>query len=314
MYALNIFLFNTCTETNEDYWQIMSPYRACGMLSLWCSPNGMLFCSTTCGVYTSSDNAKTWLQREQGFTDGNNINSFAGDPTKYIFAGGWGVSRTTNLGIFWDENVKQPPRGGEVLSLYYNSKKNILFAGTDNAGNFGDADILKSSDFGASFNSITNGITLPIGKVYCIAPIGSDKIIIATQSGNYVSTDEGENWDRIFNLGKDWFLGISAIDDKHVFGGGSYLYESTNGGITWITKNANQIKGIEALIASPDGQIFVGQTSGISYSNDFGRTWTKLTSGLPSNAYIKYLMRDSSNYVYAGIYAGDLYKSKRPIR
>ncbi|MGA9637291.1 WD40/YVTN/BNR-like repeat-containing protein, partial [Flavobacterium sp.] len=120
--------------------------------------------------------------------------------------------------------------------------------------------ILKSSDKGKTWNKITKGLpeTLDVGRII-VDPNNSKNIIIATNSGIYRSTNQGDSWEMsatglpnnsprdmssYYNPEtKEFVLYVLEqtfyVPDRKTLKGKGGIYKSTDGGQNWISISGN---------------------------------------------------------------------------
>jgi photosystem II stability/assembly factor-like uncharacterized protein len=272
------------------------------------------------GVYKTTDGGATWnatgltFQLTQG--DASLIRKIIIDPSNsnnLVACGVTGMYRSTdagatwtnvNNGLFWD--MKQDP-----------ATSNTIYAATGwvmNA-NEGSAAILKSTNFGLTWTTLTTGIPAT-GTVQGI------KIAIAASDPNYVyaitvdtqfglygiykSTNAGSTWTYI-NPGVNVLEGgdgtspggqgtydlgfmVSPTNRDVLYSGGVNLYGSSDGGNTfdpashWTLGYGATIHGdIHFIAPNPvTGDIFVCSDGGVYRTTNFQtETWAAANSGTP---------------------------------
>lgn len=206
------------------------------------------------------------------------ISDIALHPTKehtwYITAGSGGVWKTENAGTTWKpifEGQKSYSIGCITID---SSNPHILWLGTgENVGGrhvgFGDG-VYKSTDDGVSWKNIGLKESQHISKII-VHPENSDIVWVAAQGnlwkeggerGLYKSSDGGKTWGK--SLGDEKYTGVTdiVIDPRNP----DVLYAAT-----W-----EKHRTVAAYMGG-------GKNSGIHKSIDGGKTWTKLSSGLPSS-------------------------------
>ena len=143
----------------------------------------------------------------------------------------------------------------------------------------------------------------------------SGEIFVATESGLFCSTDDGETWQNIseglpkFNLAEvSNVKSLAYMGSQYIFAGTFHngLYRSEDMGETWSNIGFNDIS-IGALASSQNGYLFVSTTWPDEFirSEDYGDNWSKLVNYHdypPVNIFI-----GPHNYIYAefGLMMGD---------
>jgi photosystem II stability/assembly factor-like uncharacterized protein len=154
---------------------------------------------------------------------------------------------------------------------------------------YGLANIVKSTDHGASWSKISDGIA---ANTIFIHPDGT--IYIGSDIGICKSTDGGATWIQssltyqvvAFVLNQQGL--IFAL--TKIYG----VYFSVNNGQTWYPRNSG-IGGstFSCLVAHPNGSMFVGSSDmngNVYRSTDNGKAWTQVSNGLPTNLMYWYIM------------------------
>lgn len=148
-----------------------------------------------------------------------------------------------------------------------------------------------------------------------VDPLDKDHLYISTLDGQiYTSKDAGSSWELLVNLERPQLILdqlmvdkkdstiIYASGHKHKAPGG--FFKSADGGKTW--KEAKQLssESIHSMTQSEKdpNMLFVGATSGLWMSNDFGDTWQKVkyTKDGPLNIDSLAIDPRDSNIIYAG--------------
>lgn len=191
----------------------------------------------------------------------------------YVAFGSGGVWKTTNSGTTWNPIFDgQTSYSIGCITLDPNNP-DVVWVGTgENVGGrhtgFGDG-IYKSEDGGASWEKKGLEKSEHLSKII-IDPRNSDKIIVASQGplwskggqrGVYISEDGGESWER--TLGDDEWVGATdlAIDPRDP----DVIYAAT-----W-----QRHRKVAAYMGGGPG-------TALHKSTDGGKTWNKLSKGLPS--------------------------------
>ncbi len=263
-YGKGVFI----SKDNGNSWQ------QTGLSNKWVncmtiSPDGIIFAGTdAAGIYRSTDNGSTWTSINKNIT-WTWINSFAFNPKGYIYVGTYkgGLYYSTDYGDNWNSiNTNLP--NADITSIIFNTSGDI-FIGTDGHS------IYRSKDNGLTWTNIGwSG-----AKTHSFAITASNKIFAGTPDGIYYSTDNGDSWNRIFDLNL-----MSAAIRSIIINSSGNLFAAADGGDFWTS------------------------SSGVYISTDDGNKWTQLTSGLKDIA-VYSLAVDSKGYIYAGAKDGFVYHS-----
>ncbi|HKV26436.1 MAG TPA: hypothetical protein VJN93_17705 [Candidatus Acidoferrum sp.] len=273
----------------EMRWRMIGPTRggrtraACGVPS---EPNVFYVGAVNGGVWKTDDSGRTWTP------------IFDDEPTQSVGAIAVALS---------DPNV-----------VYVSSGEGI--ARPDLA--VGDG-IYKSTDAGKTWTHLealrdSQGI-----PTLAVDPHDANRVFAAVlghpygpneERGIYLSTDGGQNWEKVLSKGENvggsdveidpsnpqtvyaamWQLRIGPWEDGNEYqGAGGGLFKSTDGGKTWnqlknglpegvaqvnLTIAPSEPSRLFASVASVRGKTGTGSEVGIYRSDDSGETWQKITS------------------------------------
>ncbi len=218
------------------------------------------------GVFSSSDDGLEWSQSSTGMNSTCPLAFLDDAGTLLVGSRDGGVYSTTNNGSSWstrNTGLEKP----YVTSLAKSG--GALFAGTSFAG------VYRSSDEGLSWSAANTGLgSLEVHAAGCVG----SSVIVATELGEFRSTDFGDTWEPDGQWG-------SSLHSIAVAGGLIYLgtvwglLRSSDEGVTWVDISGgmtNVWSGVMSIAAS-DQEIIVGTTAGGVYrSTDDGANWDLL--------------------------------------
>ena len=261
--------------------------------------NGDVWAGTVEGIYLSTDNGSTWVQKNNGLPivdfysgastykliDGR-ISSLAINPVNgSIFFGQWNgnVYRSTDNGDTWipviDVVLNLPVPGTLIVP---DGPKTTLFS---------PSGVIKAGDF--LVDEATSIVFTPSGEIY----------VAIVNGGIFYSSDNGDTWicKSISNtivpawlaLGPDGTLYGSRRFHSKEYGG---LFRSTDGGANWVKISDYEMLHTSNLVFSADGSMFmatgdamifmVPQINGVLLkSTDKGITWDKVNIKISGNTY-----------------------------
>jgi photosystem II stability/assembly factor-like uncharacterized protein len=312
------------------------------------------------GVYRSTDGGTTWEKRVNGIDEnlGLTFRGFTIEPgnSNVVYAAGeiglgpgFNFSRSKGLvyktidgGLTWHEIW----RGDNVARYVWidPTNHNTLYVSTGiwdreaansngAAGIAGGVGILKSTDGGATWRQINNGLNnLYIGTLFMHpanpqillagAGAGTSPCFLAG-SGVYLTTDGGEHWTLVTNSNPFiTSVEFSTKDPKIAYAGGIGFYRSDDGGWNWtLYETMNGFwgpPGIRSGVvidfqADPRAgmRLFANNYNGGNVvSEDGGETWQTATKGYvgsdvdnltvhPRNAALVYACEKGNPYVSA---------------
>ncbi len=191
----------------------------------------------------------------------------------YVAVGTGGVLKSTNNGTTWQSIFdKQPVASTGSIAVSQNNPK-VLWVGTGegnsrNSSSWGNG-VYKSTDSGETWTNMGLPDTHDIPKMV-IDPKNDDVVYVAAlghlwgsnkERGIYKTSDGGKTWQQVFSIDEN----TGAIDVVVDPSTPSTVYAAM-----WARRRY------------PWGFTNGGATGGIFKSIDAGKTWQKLTSGLPA--------------------------------
>ncbi|MEP7217674.1 MAG: hypothetical protein ABI876_02095 [Bacteroidota bacterium] len=252
---------------------------AIGIWRLLRSGNTMLAAPYNHGLYRTTDNGGSWNLQDIG-SPGFHINALAvqGD---YLLAGLVETSsnhgeiyRSSDAGITWSQVladtegvVEFAAEGANAIALMGNS--------------FGTAGLRRSTDFGATWGSISGPKTSPGMPVTHILSHQAG-LFAFTNGAVYRSYNYGDTWDSISSL-TDYNLDIGSVfssgttifvarygESEVPITGYARLYRSTDNGVRWSPSN---IAGEVTAMAASGTEIYAATMEHLYMSASNGKEW-----------------------------------------
>jgi len=232
------------------------------------------------GQQLSKDFLEHFHYREIGPTrQGGRVVSFAvSEQDPFIFfvgAGPGGLWKTTNNGTTFESIFDNEGTSSIGHVAVVPSDHNIVWVGTGeanlrNSTYYGDG-VYKSTDGGKSWLNMGLKGTHHIGKVI-IHPINPDIVYVAAQ-GQYYTNNEERGVYKTTDGGKKWKRVLTIKDGNTYVGATDMVMDPRDPNTLYATSYQR--------IRRPWGFSGAGPASGIHKTTDGGKTWTKLSNGLP---------------------------------
>ena len=282
-----------------SYWEQVSTFMPGEIVyTLINDNNGNVLAGTWGGkIYRSAD-GENWERINNsmytGFIWTLAVNEF-GD----IFAGTeQGIYRSTDNGVTF-----------ELVGMVGKDVRTIVIDGYDiYAGAWGEG-VFKSSDNGANWTAVNNGLTnLAVNSM--VMDSESNLYVASFGSGVFKSNNGGTNWSQL-DVGYDfvWTLGIASTDIIYAGTYGDGLYRSGDHGISWgKVETGLTAYYIYAITIDADDHVYVSSwANGVFVSSDdIGASWSSI--GLGGVGVSSVMINPASKDLYAGTSDGAVYK------
>ena len=225
------------------------------------------------GVFVSTDNGNTWTARNNGLVN-KMVTSLNTHGSKLYAGTSAGLFVSDNLGITWSTVIINGNAGSSIYSIASDSQ--AIFIATNDS-------LMRSTDNGVTWNTILSGIYGYSSRT--IAINGQEVYLGVDDYGLYKSADHGDSfeWINLYDQDQGYFRSFLFTGSK-VLAAAGYVYESTDGGYTWVeSDNGMNYHGVITL-ASNGNRIYAGSMNyymdpgygGIFYTDDAGAHWTFL--------------------------------------
>jgi len=283
------------------------------------------------GIYKSTDAGKTWTHL--GLVDGQQIPALAVDPRdpNKVFAAVLGhpygpsaergIYRSTDGGQNWQKIISRDENTGGSDIEIDPSNPEVIYASMwevregpwedGNEFNGSGGGLFKSSDAGATWHQLTNGLPKDLSQIYvAIAPSNPRRLYatLSTASGKlnvYRSDDAGDSWSQITDDprpsgrigGGD--LPIPRVDPKNpdlLYVASTVTMRSDDGGKTWMSFHGapggddyqnlwiNPNNGNIILLVSDQGAL-VTVNRGVTWSSWYNQPTAQLYHAIADNSF-----------------------------
>ena len=267
---------------------------------------GALFTATEKGVFRSSDNGETWALASKGLSD---IQA-----TKLTIGSGrhlWAVTRDGRIfnsldgGSNWFSPVK---RSGDPPARVIATIGPNVFVFTQGGR------ILRSDDQGKNWNVIETEGFRQTQPTSLLALREGILLMGESSDGIYRSTDGAQYW-RLSNIGLIYpYVTVLECGAKLILAGtwGGALYCSTDDGTNWSQASPEWGTVISVKMDSKGFMyaiVGIYQKQQFFRSDDKGKTWSSLKSGLPKEVPLTTLAIDQDRRLFLGTNGSGIYSS-----
>jgi photosystem II stability/assembly factor-like uncharacterized protein len=234
-------------------------------------------------IFRSTDNGSTWVETDSGLNRASRIAALASEGDTIIAGTSRGIFISTDNGNHWLKTQLIEP----ILSLAFNGR--TLYAG----GNMG---LFRSSDNGVSWDTVFSTAKNSI-DISAIAFKG-DTVL----AGNFISIDSGKSWVDISSFSH--IYAFASLDSKIIAATSSDIYTSTDNGINWQSSNVS-VSGTGFLALAVSGNIVAAAAyQDIYLSLDRGSRWKNITDASLKADYFDALTIKDGKIFAGAIYSG----------
>jgi photosystem II stability/assembly factor-like uncharacterized protein len=210
----------------------------------------------------------------------NSAAAFVQNSKGVLYAGAWGILRSTDDGISWDL-INLPSDDGTRYSVYsitINSK-DVMFATN------GNDKLFRSTDEGLNWMELHADSThTPFN---CVMVNSEDILFIGTEYGLFRSYDDGDTYEEL-----DWWGGVDNFPfvnpDRIIFARGNKIMRSSDNGASWTRcDDGLPHSGINAIVKNSRGHLIAGlpvRNGGVFFSTDTGMSWNPTAYSANSNS------------------------------
>jgi|GEM_PF-546533 len=241
------------------------------------------------GIYATTDNGDSWIQKNNGLTTDTIISLSVNG--KNIYAGSWnqGVFVSMDNGDSWHRR-NDGLTNWTIRRIAVNG--NNIFVGTWNG-------IFLSTDNGLTWIERNKGLT---DKFILSLAINGNQLWAGTRKGLFLSTDMGASWlPKNNGLNEIDIMGLDTINNNILAASRTNgVFLSTNNGNNWIEKNEGLEDNSVYAIAHKDKNIFIGTPGrGVWLSTNMGDSWVPKNAGLTNRDIVTLAIKDDKT-IFAG--------------
>jgi uncharacterized repeat protein (TIGR01451 family) len=269
--ALLFVCFFYSGSTAQTGWQALNgPQRSDGAVLLGIDQTNRVYIKGSQGLYTSSDNAFSWVKSDDGLNavqiaSINALTLFPSGKVSALIAGSYFTYNPT--GNSWAEDL---PLSG-LGSVWF-----------DHAGNFWKRignDLYHSTDNGQSFTPVLPGI-YGNGSGVKVANYDDSNNLYSVNFSDfsyiYVFTGNGTVTHSKMQANPIFFIGYNKYSGTAFYSDGSKNYRSADGGITWDPVTIGAYGYIYRMMCVSASELWAVTNTGLFHSLDDGQTWTKI--------------------------------------
>jgi len=112
--------------------------------------------------------------------------------------------------------------------------------------------------------------------------IASNRWLVATSAGLFTSMDAGSTWNGGPVLGRSDFVSAHSAGSLLVAATHTEILLSGDEGTNWqLARLPAQLSSIRGLTITPDAEVFIASREGAFRSSNSGKTWERISNGLP---------------------------------
>ncbi|MEP7027143.1 MAG: hypothetical protein ABI960_00980 [Candidatus Eisenbacteria bacterium] len=271
------------------------------------------------GIYASANRGVTWSQLDGGLLSTSAFSLAVRPATHRVYAGlGFGDQawRSGDGAATWTRAAYLFTHDSEHGIVADPLAPSTVYLSAYGAG------VYRSLDDGATWSNpdSTNGTLANTFVRPLVAwPGQSGHLLVGSGIGPFESTDGGVHWtSRVGNLPPSFGVHALALNPgtpATMFAGNDLLglYRSTNGGGTWLARNAGMpIAFVHVIVLDPvtPTTVYAATDSGVFRSLNNGDLWARASAGLPAGS-VRALTLDPTHVavLFAGIYGQGVFET-----
>ncbi|HTR03689.1 MAG TPA: hypothetical protein VMN82_10875 [Thermoanaerobaculia bacterium] len=172
--------------------------------------------------------------------------------------------------------------------------------------------VLKSTDGGAKFAAVDNGLTSRGATSMAMFPRDPNVVYLGTGDAIFKTTDGAAVWSATTGIGAPLSMAIDPNDSNVVYAGyNGFIDKTVDGGDTWVSVS-DSLGGVQVFSLAIDpahsNVVYAGTTGqGAFKSSDGGASWVALTAD--TTVWCLLVDPSDSNVVYAGSNGNGVFKS-----
>ncbi len=245
------------------------------------------------GIFLSSDNGNSWALISHDF---QYISSMAiiGNAIVASVIGSEileGIYRSTNNGVSWSDNT------GLVEVNSFITIDSILFASGNEGGNAEDpkSEILISKDSGATWQRTAGGGVFWIFSPHSLCVKDTTLFVVAGGSIS-LSKDKSESWINI-GVPRRMVNTIATSVSNIYAGTDSGLFVSSDNGTNWNLSDSSFPRTNVTQLATNGLNIFAATNNNLYLSCNDGKSWERIDSGLTNISVTSIAFTDTMVYI-----------------
>lgn len=299
-YVLLLAIFCTSIAFSQQWYPANNPEGGLTFVMTE-AQDGSLLLGSGRGIYRSIDGAESWTNITGMDQSTPSVSQISVHPNGTIFCVmGFSLYKSTDLGESWiliqNENITS------IGSLTILQNGDIMLVS--------DFSIWRSADLGENWTEVLiPNNSNPLGEL-AVSPDG-DIYVNVFNDRIYRSTDNGNNWELIYNDNGDprnfAFIGTNEIYASMWLDG---IIKSTDNGDTWtLLEDIPGTLAAVSIYATSSGSLFAStyEDEGIFESTDGGESWSEITDDIIDESALSFFESQSGD-VFAMTRAGGVQK------